>query len=556
MAPFVPRTPDNKLQERLPMPNRRRFLTSATAAAALAALGIPPQAMAAGRIRMGAPAAFSFDALVARARDMAKTPYNPRNKVPRDILGQIDYEAHGKIKFNTAYAPFANGPGQFPLTFFHLGKFFLVPVRMHILDGPGNAPTRAREILYDDRYFDMPADSPAHKLPAGSGFAGFRFQESRLADQQKKDWRRNDWIAFLGASYFRAIGDQYQYGLSARGIAIDAAIADKKEEFPDFTHFFFEPSAPDSDTVVAYALLEGPSVTGAYRFTMRRAEGVTMEIDKSLFLRRDVERLGLAPATSMYWFSEAVKGAGVDWRPEVHDSDGLAIWSGNGEHVWRPLNNPPHTMASAFAGSSLHGFGLLQRDRDFDHYQDGVMYQRRPSLWVEPLEDWGEGTVQLIEIKTDDEIHDNIVAMWVPKAKAVAGSSYRLRYRLYWQKDEPFPTPLARCVATRLGNGGQPGQPRPPNVRKFMVEFKGAPLEKLPFGARPEAVLSASRGNFSYIFTEPVPDGVAGHWRAQFDLAVDGDEPVDMRLFLRDKGEALTETWLFQYHPFKTSPVY
>ncbi|MBB5392276.1 MULTISPECIES: glucan biosynthesis protein [unclassified Herbaspirillum] len=538
------------------MLTRRRFLTSATAAAALAALGIAPETIAAGRIKTGPAERFSFDALIARARDMAKTPYNPHNKVPRDILDRIDYEAHGKIRFNTDYALFANGPGQFPLTFFHLGKFFPAPVHMYVLDGSGSAPTRAREILYDDNYFDMPADSPAHQLPAGSGFAGFRFQESRLADQQEKDWRKNDWVAFLGASYFRAIGDLYQYGLSARGIAIDVAEADRKEEFPDFTHFFFEPSAPGSDTVVAYALLEGPSVTGAYKFTMRRAQGVTMEIDKSLFLRRDVARLGLAPATSMYWFSETVKGAGVDWRPEVHDSDGLAIWNGNGEHIWRPLNNPPRTMASSFADSGLRGFGLSQRDRDFDHYQDGVMYQRRPSLWVEPLDNWGDGAVQLIEIKTDDEIHDNIVAMWVPKAAATAGSSYRLRYRLYWQKDEPFPSPLARCVATRLGNGGQPGQPRPSNVRKFMVEFQGAPLEKLPFGARPEVVLGASRGSFSYVFAEPVPDGVAGHWRAQFDLAVDGDEPVDMRLFLRDKGQALTETWLFQYHPFKTSPVY
>jgi glucans biosynthesis protein len=146
--------------------------------------------------------------------------------------------------------------------------------------------------------------------------------------------------------------------------------------------------------------------------------------------------------------------------------------------------------------------------------------------------------------------------MWVPKAAASAGSSYRLRYRLYWQKDEPFPSPLARCVATRLGRGGQPGQPRPPNVRKFMVEFKGAPLEKLPFGARPEPVLSSSRGQFSYVFTEAVPNGVAGHWRAQFDLTVDGEDPVDIRLFLRNKDEPLSETWLFQYHPFKTQGLY
>jgi len=402
----------------------------------------------------------------------------------------------------------------------------------------------------------MPADSPARKLPRGSGFAGFRFQESRSGDQAKLDWRKNDWVAFLGASYFRAIGDLYQYGLSARGIAIDVAQAGKPEEFPNFTHFYFETPADKSDTVVVYAVLDGPSIVGAYKFIMRRGADVVMDVDCALFLRQDVGRLGIAPATSMQWYSEAVKGTGADWRPEVHDSDGLAIWNGNGEHIWRPLNNPARITASAFGDNNPRGFGLLQRDRNFDHYQDGVHYERRPSLWVEPLEGWGEGSVQLIEIPTDDEIHDNIVAMWVPKAKAAAGSSYRLRYRLHWMKDEPFPSPLARCVATRLGNGGQPGQARPQNVRKFMVEFKGAPLEKLAFGELPEAVLSSSRGSFSYIFTEAVPNGVAGHWRAQFDLTVDGDDPVDLRLYLRHKNRTLSETWLYQYQPFKTRGVY
>ena len=541
------------------MTNRRTFLQSAAATATLAALGIPLEAIAANRVKFGAASAFSFDALIAQARAQAEAPYKAQQTAPREILEKIDYEAHGKIKFKNDYALFADGPGQFPLTFFHLGRYFQAPVHMLLVDGSG-ADAKAREIVYDESYFDMPADSPARKLPRGSGFAGFRFQESRRGDQAKLDWHKNDWVAFLGASYFRAIGDLYQYGLSARGIAIDVAQAGKPEEFPNFTHFYFTTPEDGSDTVVIYALLDGPSICGAYKFVMQRkadaTSGVTMEVETALFLRRDVERLGIAPATSMYWFSETVKGTGADWRPEVHDSDGLAIWNGSGEHIWRPLNNPAKTTASAFGDNNPRGFGLLQRDRVFDHYQDGVHYERRPSLWVEPLGGWGEGAVQLVEIPTDDEIHDNVVAMWVPRAKAVAGSSYRLRYRLYWQQDEPFPTTLARCVATRLGNGGVPGQPRPQNVRKFMVEFKGAPLEKLAFGELPEAVLTTSRGKFSYVFTEAVPDGVAGHWRAQFDLTVDGAEPVDLRLFLRYKNQPLSETWLFQYIPFKTRTVY
>jgi glucans biosynthesis protein len=455
------------------MMKRRDFLTSGTAAAALAALGMPLDGWAANRLKLSQPSAFSFESLIAQAEAMAKSAYVAPVALSREVLDKIDYEQHGKIHFNTDTALFGNGPGKFPVTFFHLGRFFQTPVHMHVIEGNGKL---SREIIYDESYFNMPADSPAHQLPKGSGFAGFRFQESRTGDQKKKDWRKNDWVAFLGASYFRAIGDLYQYGLSARGIALDVAQAGKAEEFPSFTNFYFEPPKDNSDTVIVYALLDSPSITGAYRFVITRKDAVIMDIETALFLRKDVDRFGIAPATSMYWFSETVKESAVDWRPEVHDSDGLAIWTGTGEHIWRPLNNPPRTTASAFVDNNIRGFGLLQRDRDFNNYQDGVNYEKRPSLWIEPLQGWGEGSVQLIEIPTDDEIHDNIVAMWVPKAPAKAGMSYRLKYRLHWANDEPFPSPLARCVATRLGNGGQPGQPRPVHVRKFMVEFKGSPM--------------------------------------------------------------------------------
>lgn len=532
------------------MISRRRFIAASTSLAALAAVGLSPSALAAQKLRLARARPFSWDALVASARELAGRAWTPPPKLPGDVLERIDYEAHGKIRFDTEAALFADGPGPFPVTFFHLGRYFQTPVQMHVLDASGK---RSREIVYDPGYFDMPADSPARKLPRGAGFAGFRFQESRFGDPQKLPWRKNDWVAFLGASYFRAIGELFQYGLSARGIAIDVAQADRPEEFPSFTQFHFALPQDGSDRVTVFALLDGPSIAGAFRFEMQRGKAVLMDIDCALFLRRDIARLGIAPATSMYWFSEKAKAQAIDWRPEVHDSDGLAMWNGTGEHIWRPLNNPPRTMASAFSDRTPRGFGLLQRDRNFDHYLDGVNYERRASLWIEPVGDWGEGSVQLVEIPTDDEIHDNIVAMWVPKAPAKAGSEHRLKYRLHWSADEPYPTSLARCVATRLGNGGEPGKPRPQGVRKFVVEFLGGPLASLPFGVRPEAVLSASRGSFSYVFCEAVPNGVAGHWRAQFDLTTDGDAPVDLRLYLRNGSETLSETWLYQYHPFAPS---
>jgi glucans biosynthesis protein len=531
------------------MLDRRSFLQAGTAAAALAALGPSPDTLAATGLKLGAPSPFSFDRLSALARSMALRPFAAGSPLPADVLDRIDYETHGKISFDTGSALFRDGPGAFPVSFFHLGRFFPTPVHMHLLETAGG-DAFAREILYDPGYFDMPADSPARRLPRGAGFAGFRFQESRLGDQRKLDWRKNDWVAFLGASYFRAIGELYQYGLSARGIAVDVAVPDRPEEFPSFTRFYFEPPAEGGTTVTVYALLEGPSITGAYRFVMQRTQSVLMDIDCRLFLRRDVARLGIAPLTSMYWYSETIKPTGIDWRPEVHDSDGLAIWNGAGERIWRPLNNPGRTRTSSFADAKPRGFGLLQRDRVFGHYEDGVLYEKRPSLWVEPQGDWGEGSVQLVEIPTDDEIHDNIAAFWVPKAPAAAGSSHALRYRLHWTDREPYPSPLARCVATRMGRGGQPGQPRPAGVRKFMVEFLGASLESLPYGVKPELVPTASRGMFSYLFSEAVPNGVPGHWRAQFDFTAEGTEPVDLRLYLKNGDRTLSETWLYQYQPF------
>jgi glucans biosynthesis protein len=509
-------------------------------ALAIGASASPSRAAPKAGLAFGPPRAFSFEALRARARTAAAAPYAPP-PAPSAILGELTYQAWGEIKFDPDNALFDDGP--LPVTFFHLAKFFQDPVKIFAVEG-----AQAREVVYDQSYFRMPTDSPARRLPKGLGFAGFRVQEPRTGPL---DWRTNDWVAFLGASYFRAIGQLRQYGISARAVAIDTAVAQGPEEFPRFSQIFIERPAPGSDTITVFALLEGPSIAGACRFRMTRGAGVVMDIDQTLFLRRPVARLGLAPLTSMYWFSETVKPTAIDWRPEVHDSDGLAMWTGAGERIWRPLNDPPALIVSAFRDDNPKGFGLLQRDRNFDHYVDGVFYDRRPSLWVEPKGAWGQGAIQLVEIPTQDEISDNIVVAWVPDTPATPGAPVELSYRLHWLADEPFPSPLARCVATRLGRGGQPGQPRPPGVHKFVVEFLGGPLAALPFGVKPQVALQASRGRFTdYRLTEAVPDGLPGHWRVEFDLAdVAGADPVELRLQLTVGGAVGTETWFYQYHP-------
>lgn len=527
------------------MLRRRTFVRSALAACAASPLltRAPSVLAKPTSLRFGQPFAFSFDGLVERARKLAQQPYKAPYKPVPEVVARIDYEVHGRIKWKNEYALFTDSatPNTFPVTFFHLGQFFPKSIKMHEL-----REGQAREILYDVDYFDMPADSIARKLPPDAGFAGFRLHESRA----RSDWKTQDWVAFLGASYFRTIGPLNQYGLSARGIAINTT-AKSPEEFPDFTEFYLEPAKSDHDPVIIYALLDGPSVTGAYRIACHRTVGVVTEVENALFFRSDIEQLGIAPLTSMYWFGENDRQYRVDWRPEVHDSDGLALLNGNGERIWRPLNNPSRVITSSFQDKQPKGFGLLQRDRCYEHYLDGVNYDKRASVWIEPLSDFGEGSVKLIEIPTDDEIHDNIVSFFTPTAPAKAGGSQRYKYKIHWLADQPYPASnVARVVATRIGRGGEPGKPRPPRgIAKFVVEFAGKPLDALPTSEKLSADITSSSGKISYVFVEPV--GSTKRWRVQFDLSYTGNDPVELRLFLKkSKGtDTLTETWLYQFEP-------
>ncbi|MDX6752014.1 glucan biosynthesis protein D [Geminicoccaceae bacterium 1502E] len=520
--------------------DRRSFMLSAASLATTLGLLSQARAEEAGGLRLGPPRPFSFETLVTLARTRAAAPYEAPPRPEPELVQAIDYDAHGKLRFRPEHALWGREGSVYPVTFMHLGRYFTKSVRMHALEGG-----EAREVLYSPDYFTIAEDSPAARLPAGTpAFAGFWLRESRRLG----DWReREPWVTFLGASYFRAVGELGQVGMSARGIALNVA-AGEPEEFPDFTAFWIEPAARESDPVTVLALLEGPSLAGAYRFVIRRDGGVVMDVDKHLFLRRDVEQLGIAPLTSMFWYGEYPSSHAHDWRPEVHDSDGLAIWTGAGEHIWRPANNPPRITTSSFLDDAPRGFGLSQRDRNYDHYLDGVDYHRRPSCWIEPLESWGRGMVQLVEIPTDDEIYDNLVAFWRPEAPARAGDALRFGYRLHWLAEEPyFPADLARAVATRLGRGGEPGKVRQEGLLKFVVEFDGPILKSIPWGVRPKVVATASRGQVSLQRAEPIWH--TPRWRAEFDLEALGSEPVDLRLFMEMDGEPLTETWLYQWHP-------
>ncbi|KGJ05613.1 glucans biosynthesis protein [Paracoccus halophilus] len=521
-------------------PDRRAVLAAALGAGALYLLPemarAQDSAIAAG-IELGPAQPFSLETLRDMARSLAAESFTPMAKPDAAILEQIDYDAHGKIRFRKDRALWGGSAGDNAVQFFFPGRYFQEPVHIYVVqDGT------AREVPFSRDLFTIPADSPAQQLTKTDGFAGFSVQDQDT---------RIDWMAFLGASYWRTSGYSGQFGLSARGLALDTAIPDGPEEFPRFTRFWLEQGGDGA--ITTYALLESPRATGAYRIVSRRDQGVVQEISADIFLRRGVARLGLAPLTSMYWFGKHDRHVAADWRPEVHDSDGLEMLTGSGERIWRPLNNPPRIMANSFATSGPKGFGLMQRERDFDRYEDdGVFYDRRASAWVEPLEDWGEGAVTLIELPTDDETFDNIVAFWTPAEPAAAGREYRLNYRLSWLEDSPVPPVNARFRAVRLGKGGIPGQPRPADTVKVVCDFEARGFEGLERGPLTRPIVSASRGMIGGAAAYPIVDDEG--WRALFDidfssLAPEDDEPIDLRVFVEHDGRAMTETLILQFFP-------
>lgn len=516
----------------MPLIGRRAFLLGLASLAA----GLSGGAQAAVP-RLGPPEPFSWEGLVAQARARAARPYAPRPIPAPAILDRLDYVAHRAIRHPAANGLFAERPGASPVTLFHLGTLFRSPVRILALENG-----IAREALYDPALFTYPPGSPAAEMPPGAGFAGFRVHDPLHDPAATPGVEPDDWLAFLGASYFRQAGDLRQYGVSARGIAIDVA-ASAPEEFPAFVAFWVEPFAQGRGRV--YALLDGPSVTGAYRFDLR-ARPASTDVACEVFLRRDVERLGFGVCTSMFWYAPTTRWDGHDWRPSVHDSDGLLLRTGRDEWIWRPLVNPPGAFMSIFSDASPRGFGLVQRERALESYLDTtVRYERRPNLWVEPLGDWGRGSVQLLEFGTRSEFEDNIAAFWTPAAPARAGNAYSLAYRLTWSVEDPLPDGLGRVTAARFNLGE-----RLPDgsVQRFLgADFRGAPLASVP-PDRLRAEVTASRGTVSDVVIEAL-DADRTWLQVHHQLVTTGAAPVDVTTRLIGPNGPVAETLVRQLHP-------
>jgi periplasmic glucans biosynthesis protein len=512
---------------------------------ALVLLAVLGTAMAPVSAQAGGPSEATPESLFQQVTELARTqagaPYEPPPEVLPDALREMTYDQYRSIRFRPEAALW-HGQARFEAQFFHPGFLFPHPVRVFMVDNG-----EVREFAFDPDLFryEAEAEGLADAGRSDLGFSGFR-----LHYPLNRPEYLDEVVVFLGASYFRLVGPGQVYGLSSRGLAIDTALP-TGEEFPAFRTFWLFRPEPDSDRITILALLDSPSVTGAYRFDLQAGTGVTVAVDKHLFARADVAKLGVAPLTSMFFFGEASVRGYDDFRPRVHDSEGLMMQTAAGEWIWRPLTNPVRLRGSALRDERPRGFGLVQRSREFSEYLDmEAEYHRRPSQWVTPIDgDWGIGGVELVEIPTGDETSDNIVAYWVSDTPFRAGDRRQYRYRLTLFDDVPPGGPPARVVRTRSGWGAVPGAADPPprSLRRYIVDFAGGELDALGPDDVVEPRLQASSGAIDDLRARRLPDNAG--WRATFLLGPEAGQPVDLRLTLTRDGRPVTETWNHVWYP-------
>lgn len=505
------------------MMDRRTFLAAMAAAAAVAPNGA---AATEPGVQLGDPAKFSASDVVELARAKAAKPYAPRPLIPASWR-DLSYDQYRKIWFDSRNALWENTDRPQRVDVFPPGLYFPRGVKMYAVE-----EGLARPFSFDLNVFDRTDKFPDVEIDETLGYSGLR-----LRAELRQPGTFEEYAVFQGASYFRGIGTGNIYGLSARGLALKTGDP-MGEEFPDFTHFWIETPEPGAPNVVMHALLDSPSCTGAYRFTIEHGDTLMMDIEAEVFARETLTHVGLAPLTSMFFFDDMDRQRFDDFRPNVYDSDGLLIHNGAGETIWRPLANPKTLQISAFGDNNPRGFGLMQRARRFDQFNDlEALYHRRPCAWITPGEGWGRGSVALVEIPTDKEIYDNIVAYWRPAEDIAPGTSRRITYRLDWGADPAPHTGTLRVLNTAAGG-------RPEGGRIFTIDFENGP--DVPDDlSQIEKLVRTSAGEVTEGIVQRNPQ--TGGPRLAFTFHAGDATWAEFRAQLRLGGKALSEVWLYRW---------
>nr|MBP7322180.1 glucan biosynthesis protein G [Deltaproteobacteria bacterium] len=493
---------------------------------------------------VNAASTFAFQSVIKKAQELAKAPYqeNPRN-IP-DFLSHMGYDAWRDIRFKPEHALWKNEKTPFRVQFFHPGMMYNKPVRINVVDSIG-----IREIPFSPNLFTYGQNTFQDRIPGDLGFAGFRLHYPL----NTKDYY-DEVAVFLGATYLRAVAQGQQYGMSARGLAVNTALSEG-EEYPSFVEFWIVRPSATSGEIIVYALLDSKSLTGAYKYVVRPGKETVILISSVLFMREDIAKLGLAPLTSMFYYGETSNERPAhDFRPEVHDSDGLLIAFDSGEWLWRPLINPRTLQVHAFEAPSPAGFGLLQRDKDFNNYQDlESRYDLRPSVWISPNERWGQGHIELIQIPTGSDANDNILAFWTLGRSPRAGEKVSFSYTMTWYSPDGDRPPGGRVLATRMVRG------RDERSRKFIIDFIDGQLETFPADKALTAVITVD-DRTQLLEQQLYKNRVTKGWRLVFKVSMEEDgaidkvllpkrSPLEFRAFLKEGENAVTETWNYACQP-------
>jgi periplasmic glucans biosynthesis protein len=472
----------------------------------------------------GESPSWSFTRVQQRAEDFATRPFITSRGLP-EALEQLDYDRYRLIKFRHEKAIWRNSQAPFWLEGFHRGYLYRDAAIIHLVENG-----HVKRVPFDRQLFRYPSEFEHLSVPNDLGFAGFR-----VLGRFARSPHPLEIASFLGTSYFRAIGEGQVYGTSARGLAINIGLT-KAEEFPEFREFWIERPEPAARQLRIWALLDSPSVTGAYEFVLRPGATTIWEVTARLFFRRQPEKIGLAPLSSMWMWGDGRAGPRDDPRPKVHDADGLLIWTNDGEWVWRPLGQTGYPSLSHYDFGGIRGFGLMQRDRRHESYRDDLAeYHLRPSVWIEPLHDWSAGAVELLEFPAKHEGFDSIAAWWTPREPVRIDKPLDLHYTVSFMSDEPQQHVTARAVATRVVR-------RPDQPLTVEIEFAGRQLAAFPADAAIVPEIRSLRGTVTHVRCRRQPDG---NWQLRFDVQPAGSAPIELHAVLKTEGRSVSESWRY-----------